>query len=159
MSIFIFITLYRRQHYQNLLNTEIKIYKTIILPVVLYGCVTRYLALRQVRRLRLFENRILRRKSLKFVFSNDSLCLVSKFPGITYPKNFKCAISLYRVIFNTIILKILFEKLYKYLVSFISIFSPGASFGNWYKFSSWCSFCLGLLLNLKCGLIPYIYNN
>ena len=36
-------------------------YKTIILPVVLYGCETWSLSLREERRLRVFENRILRR--------------------------------------------------------------------------------------------------
>ena len=39
-------------------SLKIKIYKTIILPVVLYGCETRSLTL---RRLRVFGNRILRR--------------------------------------------------------------------------------------------------
>ena len=40
-------------------NLKIKIYKTIILPVVLYGCETRSLTLREECRLRVFENRIL----------------------------------------------------------------------------------------------------
>ena len=40
---------------------KIKIYKTIILPVVLYGCATWSLTLREESRLRVFENRILRR--------------------------------------------------------------------------------------------------
>ena len=39
----------------------INIYKTIILPVVLYGCEARSLTLREECRLRVFENRILRR--------------------------------------------------------------------------------------------------
>ena len=39
---------------------KVKIYKTI-LPVVLYGCEEWSLALREGRRLRVFENRILRR--------------------------------------------------------------------------------------------------
>ena len=42
-------------------NFKIKIYKTIILPVVLYGCETRSLTLREECRLRVFENRMLRR--------------------------------------------------------------------------------------------------
>jgi hypothetical protein len=42
-------------------NVEIKIYKIIILPVVLYGCVTLSLTLREEHRLRVFENRALRR--------------------------------------------------------------------------------------------------
>ena len=39
----------------------IKIYKTIILPVVLYGYETWSLTLRGEHRLRVFENRVLRR--------------------------------------------------------------------------------------------------
>jgi hypothetical protein len=42
-------------------NLNIKIYRTIILPVVLYGCETWSLILREERRLRVFENRVLRR--------------------------------------------------------------------------------------------------
>ena len=42
-------------------NIKIKIYRTIILPVVLYGCKTWSLTLREERRLRVFENRVLRR--------------------------------------------------------------------------------------------------
>jgi hypothetical protein len=38
-----------------------RMYKTIILPVVLYGCVTWSLTLREEHRLREFENRVLRR--------------------------------------------------------------------------------------------------
>ena len=40
---------------------KINIYRTIILPVVLYGCETWSLTLREERRLRVFENRVLRR--------------------------------------------------------------------------------------------------
>jgi hypothetical protein len=42
-------------------NLKIKIYRTLILPVVLYGCETWSLTLREERRLRVFENRVLRR--------------------------------------------------------------------------------------------------
>ena len=42
-------------------NLKIKIYRTIILPVVLYECETWSLTLREERRLRVFENRVLRR--------------------------------------------------------------------------------------------------
>jgi len=42
-------------------NIKIKIYRTIILPVVLYGCETWSLTLGEELRLRLFENRVLRR--------------------------------------------------------------------------------------------------
>ena len=53
---------------QNLLSSsllskklKIKKYRTIILPVALYGCETWPLKLREERRLRVFENRVLRR--------------------------------------------------------------------------------------------------
>jgi hypothetical protein len=42
-------------------NVKIKIYRTIILPVVLYGYETWSLTLREECRLRVFENRVLRR--------------------------------------------------------------------------------------------------
>jgi hypothetical protein len=42
-------------------NLKIKIYKTVILPVVLYGCETWSLTLGEEHRLRVFENRVLRR--------------------------------------------------------------------------------------------------
>ena len=42
-------------------NIKIKTYSTIILPVVLYGCETLTLTLREERRLGVFENRVLRR--------------------------------------------------------------------------------------------------
>jgi hypothetical protein len=42
-------------------NLKIRIYRTIILPAVLYGCATWSLTLKEERRLRLFENRVLRR--------------------------------------------------------------------------------------------------
>jgi hypothetical protein len=41
-------------------NLNIKIYRTITFPVVLYGCETWSLTLREERRLRVFENRVLR---------------------------------------------------------------------------------------------------
>jgi hypothetical protein len=42
-------------------SLKIKIYSTIVLPVVLYGCETWSLTLREERRLRVSENRVLRR--------------------------------------------------------------------------------------------------
>jgi len=42
-------------------NFKIKIHTTIILPVVLYGCETWSFTLRKECRLRVFENRVLRR--------------------------------------------------------------------------------------------------
>ena len=53
---------------QNLLSSRLlsknlknKIYRTIIMPVVLYGCETWSLTLREERKLRVFENMVLRR--------------------------------------------------------------------------------------------------
>jgi hypothetical protein len=53
---------------QNLLSSsllsrklKIKVYRTIILPVVLYGCKTWSLTLREEGRLRVFENRVFMR--------------------------------------------------------------------------------------------------
>ena len=53
---------------QNLLSSrllsrklKIKIYRTLILPVVLYGCEAWSLTLREKRKLRVFENMVLRR--------------------------------------------------------------------------------------------------
>jgi hypothetical protein len=42
-------------------NLKIKIYRSIILPIVLYGCETWSLTLREECRLKVFENRVLRR--------------------------------------------------------------------------------------------------
>jgi hypothetical protein len=42
-------------------NLKIKVYRTIILPAVLYGCETWSLTLREECRLRVIENRVLKR--------------------------------------------------------------------------------------------------
>jgi len=42
-------------------NLKIKIFRTVILPVGLYGCETWSFILREEHRLRVFENRVLRR--------------------------------------------------------------------------------------------------
>jgi hypothetical protein len=42
-------------------NLKIRIYKTIILSVVLYGCETWSLTLREEHRLKVYENRVLRK--------------------------------------------------------------------------------------------------
>jgi hypothetical protein len=42
-------------------NVKIKVYRSIILPVVLYGYETWSLALREQCRLRVFESRVLKR--------------------------------------------------------------------------------------------------
>jgi len=52
-------------------NLKIEIYRTIILPVDLYGCETWSLTLREERKLRVFENMVLRRI---FVPRRDGRC-------------------------------------------------------------------------------------
>ena len=42
-------------------NLKIKIYRTIVLPIVLNGCETWSLTLQEERKLRVFENMVLRR--------------------------------------------------------------------------------------------------
>jgi hypothetical protein len=42
-------------------NVKVRIYKTLILSVVLYGCETWSLTVREEHKLRMFENRVLRR--------------------------------------------------------------------------------------------------
>jgi hypothetical protein len=42
-------------------NTKIKIYRTLILPVIVYGCETWSFTLREEHRLRVFESRVLRK--------------------------------------------------------------------------------------------------
>ena len=49
--------------FASLLSKSVKnkIYRVVTLPVVAYGCETWSLTLREERRLRVFENRVLRR--------------------------------------------------------------------------------------------------
>jgi hypothetical protein len=42
------------------MNANVKLYETIILPLVLYGCETWSLTLKEEHRLRMFENRVIR---------------------------------------------------------------------------------------------------
>jgi hypothetical protein len=56
-------------------NVKIEMHKTIILPIILYGCETRSLILREEYRLGLFENRELRRI---FVSKRDEVTRVEK---------------------------------------------------------------------------------
>jgi hypothetical protein len=42
-------------------NLKMKIHRTIIFPAVFYGCKTWSLTLREERRLRVFENKVLKR--------------------------------------------------------------------------------------------------
>jgi len=51
-------------------NIKIKIYRTVILPFVLYGCESWSLTLRQEHKLRVFENRMLRKM---FGFKKDKV--------------------------------------------------------------------------------------
>jgi hypothetical protein len=48
-------------YYFHLIYLQLNTYKTIILPVVLYGCETWSLTLRKEHRLRVFQKRVLRR--------------------------------------------------------------------------------------------------
>jgi hypothetical protein len=50
----------RKETPSHIKYLKIEIYRTIILPVVLYGCETWSLTLREEHRLRVFENRVLR---------------------------------------------------------------------------------------------------
>ena len=62
-------------------NKKIKIYRTIILPVVLYGCKTWSLTLREERKLRVFENMVLRRlhnEELNDLYSSPNIVWVIK---------------------------------------------------------------------------------
>jgi hypothetical protein len=42
-------------------NTEIRVYRTVVLPVVLYACESWSVTQREEQRLSVFENRVLRR--------------------------------------------------------------------------------------------------
>jgi hypothetical protein len=62
----IFSTFIRRRIYEitvlkRIQNLKIRIYRTVILPVVLYGCETWSLTLKEERRLRVFGNSVLKR--------------------------------------------------------------------------------------------------
>jgi hypothetical protein len=68
---------------QNLLSStlpskslNIKAYRSIILPSVLYGCETWLLTLREERSLRVFENRVLRRIFVVILIWMLELCYV-----------------------------------------------------------------------------------
>jgi hypothetical protein len=71
-------------------NLKIRIYKMIIFPVVLYGCETWSLTLREEHTLRVFENRVLRIFGLKGnevtgewrKLHNEGLCDLYSSPSI-----------------------------------------------------------------------------
>jgi hypothetical protein len=46
-------------------NVKVRIYRTIILSSVLYGCETWSLTVREEHKLRVFENRVLRRRRVE----------------------------------------------------------------------------------------------
>jgi hypothetical protein len=71
-------------------NVKVKIYKTIILPVVLYGCETWSLILRENHTLRVYENKVLRRI---FGRENGGGCTLRSFLICTHPQILLCRSS------------------------------------------------------------------
>jgi hypothetical protein len=70
-------------------NVKVKIYKTIIVPVVLYGCETWSLTLREEHRLRMFQNRGLRRifgPKRDEVTGDGGSCTMRNFIICTHPQ-------------------------------------------------------------------------
>jgi hypothetical protein len=70
-------------------NVKVKIYKTIILPVVSYGCETWSLTLREEHKLRVFENRVLRGifgPKRDEVMGNGGSCIMRNFIICTHPQ-------------------------------------------------------------------------
>jgi hypothetical protein len=70
-------------------NVKVKIHKTIILPVVFYGCETWSLTLREEHRLRVSENRVLRRISgpkMDEVTGEGGSCTMRSFIFYTTPQ-------------------------------------------------------------------------
>jgi hypothetical protein len=83
-------------------NLKIRIYKTIILPVVLHGCETWSLTLREEHTLRVFEKRVLRRifgpkrdeetgewrklhnEELRYLYSSPSIIRIMKSRRMTW---------------------------------------------------------------------------
>jgi hypothetical protein len=53
-------------------NVEIRIFKTVILPLILYGCEIWSLTLREEHRPRIFENRVLRRREMCIGYWQES---------------------------------------------------------------------------------------
>ena len=68
-------------------NLKTKIYRTIILPVVLYGCETWSLTLREERKLRVFENLVLRRifGPMRYEVTGERMRLHNKELNDLYP--------------------------------------------------------------------------
>jgi hypothetical protein len=68
-------------------SIKIKIYKTIILPMVLYGCDNWSLTLREEHRLRVFENMVLRRIFCWRNLHNEELHNLYSLPNIIIIKS------------------------------------------------------------------------
>ena len=70
-------------------NFKIKMYRTVILPVVLYGCETWLLTLREEDRLRVFENMVLRiifgRKRDEVTGNGENYIIQSLMIGAPHP--------------------------------------------------------------------------
>ena len=81
-------------------DIKIKIYRTIILSVVMYGCETWSLTTREQRRLRVSENRVLRRifgpKRDKVTVEWKKLCN-EELNDLYSPPNIICVIKLRRM--------------------------------------------------------------
>jgi hypothetical protein len=68
---------------------KFKVHKTIILPVVLYGCESWSVTLREEHRLSVFEDRILRRISgpkRDEIKGNGGSCTMRSFTVCTHPQ-------------------------------------------------------------------------
>jgi hypothetical protein len=65
---------------------KVKMYKTIILPVVLCGCETWSLTLREEHRLRVFENSVLRISGPKRHEKSGGKCTVRSVIICTHPQ-------------------------------------------------------------------------
>jgi hypothetical protein len=60
-------------------NIRVRIYETIILPVDLYGCENWSLALKEEHRMRVFENRMLRRIFGPIMDEVEENCIMRSF--------------------------------------------------------------------------------
>jgi hypothetical protein len=61
------------------INTTIKIHRTVILPVAVYGCETWSVTLREKRRLKMFENGVLRK-----IFRPKRDEVIGEYRGLRY---------------------------------------------------------------------------
>jgi hypothetical protein len=70
------------------MNVKVKIYKTIILPVVLYGCDNWSLTLREEYRLRVSEKKVVKRifGPKRDEEENEASCTMRSFIVCTHPR-------------------------------------------------------------------------